>query len=76
MSFFIRQLSRDPLEAYTDESRRSGSCSGGTGNHTTGPSSSYRLDIDFDAGGPSFTDVRGTGQFDDASDFLNHIDFI
>lgn len=73
MSFFIHQLCNDPLEAYVSDPGRScsKSSSGGADIYGAGSLTSYRLDINFDAGGSSSEDLGRVDRFDEALSFIN-----
>lgn len=78
LSFFIHQLGKDPLEAYGSDPGRScsKSGSGGADIHGAGSSTSYRLDTNFDARGPSYEDLGRVDRFDEALSFIDQLNFI
>lgn len=84
LTSFIRQLGRDPEEAYSDGYGASNSRA--RNSHIAGHSLAfkpftddegrdYRPEIDFGARGSSHFDVGGLSHFDDNSDFIDSIDF-
>lgn len=80
LSFFIRQLGRDLTEAYFCYPAGLGSGSASSPGAAEVPSGGsltfYYPDLKFDAEAPSQEDLARVDRFDDATTFVDNINFI